>query len=148
MTYEMMYSLRMALEYGLPEVNDVQIIYDGVDLSKIPKPFVTIELLMDAGELLSAGRTSYEDTYDIRIGIFARDVNELYRLKSKVRKLVREPDGHLLYAFDEETGSFEMTEETFLTRDGGYTPMISDDISNKTGNHRGYQDVIIEHFSS
>lgn len=148
MTYEMMYSLRMALEYGLPEVNDVQMIYEGVSLTDIPKPFVTIEYLMGAGELLSAGRRSYEETYDYQIGIFARNVNELFQLESKVRKLLREPYGHPLFAFDDETGTFMETGEKFLTNENGFTPIKNDDISDTTGSHRGYFDVSIEHFST
>ena len=144
MNYEMMYSLRMALGYGLPEVNDVQIIYDGVNLTEIPKPFITIEYLQESSESLSAGRQSYLDTFYYQVGVFAQDLSELHRLESKVRKVLREPDGHPLYSYDEETGAFEATDKLVLFYDNGFTPIGNEDNSNHTHDFHGYFDVGIE----
>jgi hypothetical protein len=144
MNYDVTYSLRMALEYALPEVNDVQLIYEGVNLTEIPKPFLTVEYLQGGGELVSAGRTSYVDAFNFQVGVFASGISERHRLESKVREVIREPYGHTLYAFDETTGAFEATEENVVFIDNGFTPIANEDNSSETNNFRGYFDVGIE----
>jgi hypothetical protein len=144
MNYDVMYSLRMALETNLPELNDVQMVYSGVSLSTIPKPFASIQYLQDSPELMAAGRESYRDTYNFQVGVFARDYNELHRLESKVRKVLREADGHPLYVFDELTGVFVDLGVREPFDDNGFTPIGNDDSSEKTYDNHGYFDVAIE----
>jgi hypothetical protein len=144
MNYDVTYSLRMALEYSLPEVNDVQLIYEGVNLTEIPKPFLTVEYLQGGGELASAGRTSYVDAFNFQVGVFASGISERHQLESKVREVIREPYGHTLYAFDEETGAFEVTDDKVVFIDNGFTPIANEDSSSATNNFRGYFDVGVE----
>lgn len=144
MSYDVTYSLRMALESGVPEANKVQIIYEGVELTNIPKPYLTIEYITDSVEELSAGHASYFDTFDFQVGIYANEVNEMHRLESKVRKVLREPKGHPLYTFDEPTESFVDTGDKIPLYDNGFTPIRNEDNSNITDNHRGYFDVSVE----
>ncbi|PAE24077.1 hypothetical protein [Bacillus sp. 7894-2] len=144
MSYDVTYSLRKALESSVPEANDVQIIYEGVELTNIPKPYLTIEYITDSVEELSAGHRSYFDTYNFQVGVFANDVNELFRLESKVRKVLREPKGHTLYSYDELTESFVDTGNKIPLYDNGFTPIRNEDNSNITDNHRGYFDVSVE----
>ncbi len=146
MEYEFMYSLRMALEYGVPEANDVQIIYAGVNLTEIPRPFLTIDYLQALPEELSAGHRSYYDTYSFQIGVYARDVNEMYQLVSKVRRVLRERKGHPMYSYDETTGAFEETDRLVPFYDNGFTPIGSDDNSDLTASNHGYFDVAIEFY--
>lgn len=143
MNYDVTYSLRMALESSIPELNDVQIIYDGVELTSIPKPFATIQYLQGQPDLLAAGRASYNDTYNFQVGLFASDVGERHRLESKMRGVLRKPDGHALYHFDDVIGSFVDTGEKVPFNDNGFTPISSDDNSAETNSHHGYFDVAI-----
>jgi hypothetical protein len=144
MNYDVTYSLRKALETKLPEYNDVQMVYEGVKLSEIPKPFATIEYLQGGGELMAAGRTSYLDTYRFQVGIYARDINERHRLESKTRKILRDPDGHLIYLFDEDTETFVDSGEFKPFDVGIFTPIGNDDSSDSTNDFHGYFDVSIE----
>lgn len=146
MNYDLAYTLRMALKYGMPEVTDVQMMYDGVDLTKNRKPFITIEYFQGSTEELSAGRRSYYDTYDFQVGVFARNISERHRLESKVREILREPKGHPLFVYDDETGAFEESEVLVPFKDNGFTPMTNDDSSSITDSHRGYFDVGIEYY--
>lgn len=144
MIYEATYSLRRAIELGVPEANEVQIMYDGVDLTSIQKPFITVMYLQDSPEELSAGHRSYNDTINYQVGVHATNVSERYLLESKVRNVLRKPKGHTLYAYDEESGVFTETDVKTPYYDNGFTPMTNDDNSSQTNNHRGYFDVAIE----
>lgn len=142
----MIYSLRMALEYGVPEVNEVQIMYEGVNLTEIPKPFITVQYLQSLTEEQAAGRDSYFDSFSYQVGVFARDVSELHQLESKVRTVLRERKGHPLYSYDDETGTFEESDKLIPFYDNGFTPISSDDNSNQTYGNHGYFDVGIEYY--
>lgn len=144
MNQELTYTLRMALENNLPELNDVQIMYEGVSLTAIPKPFATVEYYQDVVEEEAAGHASYTDTYYFQVGVFANNVNELHRMQTKVRKVLRERLGHPLYQINAETGAFEQSGVLVPFIDRGFTPMLNGDNSNLTNNHRGYFDVAIE----
>lgn len=136
----------MALDYGVPEVNSVLIMHDGLELSSVPKPFITVQYRQNISEEQAAGRDSYFDTYSFQVGVFARDVNELFKLESKVRKVIRDREGHPLFAYDEETGGFEQTDKLLPFYDVGFTPIGSDDSSDSTFMNHGYFDVDIEHY--
>jgi hypothetical protein len=142
MNYDVTYSLRVALENEVPELNDVVLMRDGVTLTGRPKPFATVQYLQGGGDLVSAGRTSYVDTYRFQIGVFANDVSELHRLETKIRNdVIREPYGHDLYVFNEVTGVFDLTTDTFTLSDDGFTPISNDDSSDETYANHGYFDV-------
>jgi hypothetical protein len=144
MNYDVTYSLRMALESDVPELNDVQMIYEGVDITTIPKPFATVEYLQGLPELMAAGRTSYLDTYNFQVGVFARDINERHRLEAKIRKVIRKSEGHPLYEFDEQTGTFVDTGKLVPFDENGFTPVGNDDNSANTYDFHGYFDVGFE----
>ncbi len=141
MNFDITYSLRMALETNLPEVNKVQMIYEGVSLTGTPKPFVTIEYLQGGGDLVAAGRRSYVDTYNFQVGLFARNITERHLLEEKVREVLRKPDGHPIYLFDEETKNFIDSGEKVPFDVGPFTPIGNEDSSSNTYDFHGYFDV-------
>jgi hypothetical protein len=144
MNYDVTYSLRVALETNVPEFTDVQMIYEGVTLTEIAKPFATVEYLQGGGELQSAGRTSYLDSFNFQVGLFARNISERHRLETKVREVIREPYGHPLYAFNETTGLFEDSGKKFVIDDNGFTPIGNEDSSAQTFDYHGFFDVAVE----
>lgn len=144
MNYDVTYSLRVALDVNVPEFTDVQMVYDGVSLTGITKPFATIEYLQGGGELITAGRTSYLDTFNFQIGVFARNISERHRLESKVRDVIRKPDGHPLYVYNESTGKFVDSGDKFVIDDNGFTSIGNDDSSAQTYDFHGYFDVSVE----
>jgi len=144
MNYDVTYSLRVALETNIPELTDVQMIYSGVDLTTITRPFATIEYLQGDVEELAAGRESYLDTFNYQVGVFARDISEIYRLEAKVRDVLREKYGHPLYRFDELSGTFVDSGKKVVFDDNGFTPIGNDDNSANTYDFHGYFDVGVE----
>lgn len=140
MNYDVTYSLRMALETEVPELTDVVIMRDDVDLTTREKPFATVEYLQGGGTQAAAGRESYVDEYSFQIGLFAEDVNERFRLEAKIReKVIRAKYGFPLYRFNGT--AFGLTDENVLLTDGGFTPISNDDNSNQTNSNRGYFDA-------
>lgn len=144
MNYDVTYSLRMALDKNVPEFTDVKMIYDGVELTGIAKPFATIEYLQGGGELQAAGRRSYLDTYNFQVGIYARNISDRHRIETKVRDVIRKPEGHPLYLFDEAKGIFVDSGELVAFVDNGFTPIGNDDSSAHTYDFHGYFDVGVE----
>lgn len=144
MNYGITYSLRLAFESNLPEITKAQIISQDTDWSALEKPFMTIQYYDQTPEEVAAGRESYRDLYYFQVGVFARDISELHRLETKVRKVIREKYGHPLYLFDDETGQFYDSGELIPFEDDGFTPMENDDTSAITYDHHGYFDVSVE----
>src|SRR5690606_42164624 len=66
-------SLRLYLSEQIPEATKVQMIYDGVSLKGLDKPFITLEDYAAPMSLMAAGRKSYSETYNIQLGVFAED---------------------------------------------------------------------------
>lgn len=143
-SYDVAYSLRLALENNVPELTDVKFVYEGVDLTTVPKPFASVQYLQDMPEVLSAGRRSYYDTFNFQVGIYARDVGERHRLEDKVRSVLRKPEGHPLYEYNEVTGLFVDSGKLMPLYDNGFTPIGNDDNSNQTFSFHGYFDVAAE----
>lgn len=144
MNFELTYSIRMALETYVPELTKAYIMRDGLKIDELEKPCATVEYYDDAPSLLSAGRTSYSEDYFFQVGIFARTFNERHFLESKVRKILRRPDGVPFYIYDSSSSEFVRTDLRVHLTDGGFTPMANGDASAETANHRGYFDISVE----
>lgn len=138
MEYGLTLSIRQFLDVYVPEANEVVLIRDGITLTGKAKPFLTVEYLGDDNESLSAGRTSYEETYRFQVGIRARDIAELLKMQGKVKTLLRRPDGIILY---DDTAV--ATDKRFVVSVDGFTPIKNDDTSSDSENHRGYFDISV-----
>lgn len=136
MEYGIALSIRQFLASYMPEANEVVLVRDGVSLTGKAKPFLTVQYLGDENELLTAGRTGYEETYRYQVGVHAENIGSLLRLQGKVKTLLRRPDGIVLY---DDTAT--ATDKRFAVDVTGFTPIYNDDTSNTTENHRGYFDV-------
>lgn len=134
------YSLRKYLDDDFPDISRAVIIEDNTSFAKIPKPFVSIEYLGSNDDIIAAGRRSYEEIHRYQIGIFATSGQTLGMLSSKLRELLRKPDGVPIY--DIATG--KATSGRFLIDVEEYTPMRQDDVSEEVQNNRGYFVVAIE----
>lgn len=137
MLYEVMLSLRLHLADRLPQLSKVQLLYDGVTLAGLGKPFVTIQTMPSPFEFVSAGRTSLRENLNFQLGVYASTYTEHMRLQAEVREVLLEAIP--LYR---EDGT--KTESTFVADVSEYTPMTNDDLANTTNNHRGYFDVSVE----
>lgn len=138
MIYGITLSMRQFLASYMPEVNEVVLIRDGVTLSGRAKPFLSVQYSGSEDELLAAGRTSYEEIERFQIGVHAEDYAQLLRFQSKVKTLLRRPDGIVRYTDDAIA-----TDERFHVDVSGFTPITNEDTSNATANHRGYFDVSV-----
>lgn len=138
MITEIATSIRLNLEDRVPEVNDVQLIYDGSEVEADKKPVLTVEYLFDTRETMSAGMRSRDVTYSFQIGVFAKNISERFSLQEKVAEVLENPDGLILYT---ETGI--ATDSSFYADVSAFTPMLNDDTASDTNNHRGYFDVSI-----
>lgn len=136
MVYGITLSIRQFLATYMPEATEVVLIRDGVTLSNRTKPFLTVQYLGSGDELLAAGRESYEETVRYQIGVHAEDVTQLLRFETKVKTLLRRPDGIVRYTDDAVA-----TDERFHVNVDGFTPITNEDTSNTTANHRGYFDA-------
>ncbi|WP_181349390.1 hypothetical protein [Thalassobacillus sp. CUG 92003] len=136
--FEIIYSIKTALETEIGEIATAQIIYDGVDLTKLDKPFATVEDLAINSELLSAGRTSYEDGYRFQVGVYANGYTERLKLQEKFATVLRAADG--IPYFDAD---LLPTGKHLLCDVSEFTPISNDEIANETNNHHGYFDVAV-----
>lgn len=139
MEYGLTLSLRQFLDVYIPEATEVVLMRDGISLSGRVKPFLTVEYLGDDGEILAAGRESYEETYYFQIGVRANNIAELLKYQGKVKTLLRRPDGITLY--DDNAVA---TDKRFVVDVEGFTPIKNDDTSSDSDNHRGYFDVSVK----
>lgn len=138
MVYGITLSIRQFLAEFMPEVSEVVLMRDGVSLAGRPKPFLTVRYLGSQEELLAAGRSSYEEIHRYQIGVHAEDIAQMLRLETKVKTLLRRPDGIVRYT-DEAIDSGER----FNVDVSGFTPITNDDTSNTTADHRGYFDASV-----
>ena len=138
MVYSITLSIRQFLASYMPEVTEVVLIRDGVYLSGKTKPFLTVQYLGSQDELIAAGRSGYEETHRFQIGVHASDITQLLKLETKVKTLLRRPDGITRY-----TDSAVATDERFSVDVDGFTPITNEDTSNTTANNRGYFDASV-----
>jgi hypothetical protein len=136
MLYEIMASLRLHLSAELPEVSKVQFMHDGVSLTSLTKPFVTIEHLASPSQLVSAGRNSFQEAYSFQIGVFAEDFSSWLKLQETVRNHLRKEVPY----YDE---SLTLTEDVFVCNVTDFTPIRNEDTANVTSDFRGYFDVSV-----
>lgn len=137
MLYEIMLSLRLYLSEEFPELSDVQFMYEGVKISGKEKPFLTMEDLATPSQLLSAGQKSYDETYVLQIGLYARNYGERLKLQSRITESLRK-------AIPMYNDSFELTGESFVCDVNDFTTIGNDDLANVTNNFHGYFDVSVE----
>ncbi len=92
MQHALSYSIIEHIKAQVSEVNSVELLYDGVNLTDKEKPFVTVEMMPEANELLSAGRTDYEETYRYQVGVYCSNITEQLRLPGAVKEALRQPN--------------------------------------------------------
>ena len=134
------YSLRKYLDEYFDEISRAVIIEDGVSLTGVPKPFASIQYLGSNDELLSAGRTSYEEIHRYQLGLFATSGQQRSVLREKFRTLLLNPLGIPEYAFP----SGAKTGRRFIMDVDEFTAMTSDQEANETYQHHGYHIGAIE----
>jgi hypothetical protein len=134
------YSLRKYLDEYFTEISRAVIIEDGVTLTGVEKPFVSIEYLGNNSELLSAGRNSYEEIHRYQIGLFASSGQQRSVLREKLRTHLLAPTGIPIYSFPAGT----KTGSRFLMDIDEFTAMTSDAEANETYQHHGYHIGAIE----
>lgn len=140
MVYGITLSIRQFLASYMPEVTEVVLMRDGVSLAGKTKPFLTVRYLGSEDELLAAGRVSYEEIVRYQIGVHAADVAQMLRLETKVKTLLRRPDGIVRYTDDAIA-----TTDRFAVDVSGFTPITNEDTSSTTANHRGYFDASVKY---
>lgn len=136
MLYEIMASLRFHLDVAVPELSKVQFMYDGINLTHLPKPFVTIEQLAGPTEIVSAGRTSLQETHAFQVGVFADNFGGFLKLQSRVKEALQRE----IAIYDED---LELTSNTFVCDISDFTPIRNADIENLTHDFHGYFDVSV-----
>lgn len=138
MLFEIMLSLRLYLSEQIPEATKVQMIYDGVSLKGLDKPFITLEDYATPMSLMAAGRKSYSETYNIQLGVFAEDYEGRLLLQEKVKTALL---GNPIPLYDE---TFTLTDQSFYCEMSDFTPIGSDDMADDTNKFRAYADVSVE----
>lgn len=139
MQFDVTYSIRMALEEYIPELNSVEIMEEGLRIENFTRPLASIQYVQTLAETLAAGRLDYQDDLAYSIGIHARNLSELNRLESKVRDtVIRKVDGIPFYAFDPSNNTFNKTSLRLALDETSFTPMGADDPTEESTYHRGY----------
>lgn len=140
MELQFSFSLRKYFDEYFEEISRAIIIEDGVVLTGVPKPFVTIEYAGSNDEIIAAGRSSFEETFRYQIGLFTNSIGERARLQEVLREHIRRPDGIPIY--DITTGI--QTQDRFVVDVGEFTPFAGPDSSSETYKNYGYFIVGIE----
>ena len=136
MIYEIMASLRLHLDSEVPELSKVQFIYDGVSLTDLTKPFVTIMQLAEPTEMISAGRTSFRETYNFQVGVFSDSFAGELKIRSSVKEALQT---EVPFYNDLLT----LTGDTFICDVSDYTPIRNTDTADATHDFHGYFDVSV-----
>lgn len=132
-------SLRNYLDEIVTRATQVLVMRDGLVLSKVVKPFLTVDYLVTNVVVDAAGRTNYSETYRFQIGVFAKDNTERMRLHQEVLDAFHKPEGIPLRS---ATGA--LTNRNFVVDVSEFTPIANEDTANDTFNHHGYFTVSIE----
>lgn len=137
------YTIRKHIENYVPEITETQTIYDGVTITDIPKPFVTVERRPSQFRRVTAGaQASYEEEYYFQIGLYARNPHEVMRLSDKMTDMLR--NSMTFYSYNGTTSAFEVV--TGVKADvevSTFTPIPNDDPSRESYNFHGYFDVVV-----
>lgn len=114
-------------------------IYDG---AKLPaeKPFLTIEDLQAQHSTPEKMREIVESTYRFQIGVFAQTSAQKAKLPDEITRLLTFNKIPLL---DTSQSGFPAV-GFFVAEVERVTPMLNDDVSNVSNNHRAYIDVTVE----
>lgn len=137
--YELLYSLRAVLSTEVPQLTDVQMIYDGAPaMSDMEKPFATVQYLAENKTKLAAGRRSYEYAYRFQIGVYADSFANRLQLETLIDEALSAPNGVPLF-----NSQLLPTGDYVLCDVDSFTPIANEDLSNKTNNHHGYFDVSV-----
>lgn len=114
-------------------------IYDGVKLPT-EKPFLTIEDLQAQHSTLEKMREIVESTYRFQIGVFAQTSAQKAKLPDEITRLLT---FNKIPLIDTSQSGFPAV-GFFVAEVERVTPMLNDDVSNVTNNHRAYIDVTVE----
>lgn len=114
-------------------------IYDGVKLPT-EKPFLTIEDLQAQHSTLEKMREIVESTYRFQIGVFAQTSAQKAKLPDEITRLLT---FNKIPLIDTSQSGFPAV-GFFVAEVDRVTPMLNDDVSNVTNNHRAYIDVTVE----
>lgn len=138
LTGELTTSLRINLDNAVAEAQMVVTIFDGIELTGLPKPFVTVEDLFEVGSVTAAGHRDYDQEYSFQVGVFATSLTERYEVQKSVKQALQNPDGLTLYTL---TGI--ATDSTFVCDVSGLTKIANSANEDQTNEHHGYFDVTI-----
>lgn len=134
MLNDILYSIREHLKTDPDvEANEVLTYYDGLVLDNREKPFIVVESLFDDFEVLAAGRTDYEETYALQIGIRAESEHQLNKLKRTVTRSLRKK----VTLYNTSTEPFAASGFFYVDVDR-VEVVRPDDISRETDFHRAY----------
>ncbi len=139
MNNHIQYSIIEHLRESVPELADVVWMYDGLEISKIPKPFAIVEALQEGGENLASGRSVYRDEFLFQIGIFADSQFNVNQYASMVKNHLRK--AIVFYDTNQQppsSGGF------FHADVGNIVPMRQEDATTDTLKHRSYIDVSVK----
>lgn len=114
-------------------------IYDGVKLPT-EKPFLTIEDLQAQHSTLEKMREIVGSTYRFQIGVFAQTSAQKAKLPDEITRLLT---FNKIPLIDTSQSGFPAV-GFFVAEVERVTPMLNDDVSNVTNNHRAYIDVTVE----
>lgn len=114
-------------------------IYDGVKLPT-EKPFLTIEDLQTQHSTPEKMREIVESTYRFQIGVFAQTSAQKAKLPDEITRLLT---FNKIPLIDTRQSGFPSI-GFFVAEVERVTPMLNDDVSNVSNNHRAYIDVTVE----
>lgn len=114
---------------------------DGLDISEMPKPFVTVYNLLDNAEPIAAGREDFEENYHYQVTIRANSTDDAELLRTDLRRVLRER----IALYDLSVQPFEVV-RFFVVDVAGFTPILADSSSRETDHHRIHADVIVQTF--
>lgn len=139
MLHALTYSLIEHIKSDLPELNEVDWMYDGIVLTSKKKPYVIVEQMIEFSNTIATGRQDYEETFNFQIGIYANSVSERSSLSEKLKQALK--SSRIPYL--ETSGSEPVILGFFVCDITSITPMRMEDSGDNTNKHRVYFDVEI-----
>lgn len=138
MQHEIQYSVIERLKaLGYPVVW----IYDGVDITKTPKPFITVESMQNNVDILAKRREAVETTYRFQVGLRATGATQKARLQSLIADVFIY-DVFPLYSTAQSPATVIGEFTTDLT---AVSPIPAESTDMATNYHRVYFDVEVPH---
>ncbi|GMK47653.1 hypothetical protein PghCCS26_47830 [Paenibacillus glycanilyticus] len=143
MIHAITYSIVEHLKANIPDVAQrVVWLYDGVTLTGRVKPFITVDQLVNNGEVVAAGRRDYQQIYALQIGVHTRSVGERSKLPEVIERALRGP----IPLYDTDGATPVLTAQSFTASVTRITPISPEDVNDETNKHRAYLDVEIKYY--